>query len=99
MPEDVPFKSMSITLSDEALEKLALLKQGGAFGSDSATIEECIRAVYGMFEDTISEIDRAQKNNDGQVKTMDLGSQAEMLRRFLMLINRFGRNIPLSQPK
>jgi hypothetical protein len=99
MSEDVPFKSTKITLSDEALEKLAVLKQGGGFHSDSATIEECIRAVYGMFEDTISELERSRKDNAGEVQTMELGRQAEMLRRFLLMINRFGRNIPLNPSK
>ncbi len=92
---EVPFKTLKITLSDEALEKIAVLRQGGAFNSDSATMEECVRVVYSMFQDTISELERSKVDRTGQVETMDLGRQAEMLRRFLLMLNRFGRNIPL----
>jgi len=95
MTQDVPFKTLKVTLSDEALEKLALLRQGGAFNSDSAAIEECVRMIYAMFQDTVSELERAKVDRTGQVETMDLGRQAEMLRRFLLMLNRFGRNIPL----
>jgi len=63
MSEEVPFKSMKITLSEEAVEKLNKLRQGGAFRSDSATIEECIRAINDMIDDLIFEFN-IRKNQD-----------------------------------
>ena len=46
MSEEKPFKSMRITLSDDAVEKLTIIKKRGRFRSYSGTIEEVIRAMY-----------------------------------------------------
>jgi hypothetical protein len=44
--EQVPFKSIKITLSEEALMLLEELKTAGSFRSNSMTIEESIRAFH-----------------------------------------------------
>ena len=44
--EEVPFKSIKITLSEEAIDMLTTLRLKGAFRSNSMTIEGCIRAIY-----------------------------------------------------
>lgn len=49
--EEVPFKSMKITLSEEALDMLAILRKKGYFRSNSMTIEECIRAIHDISGD------------------------------------------------
>lgn len=93
MSEETPFKSLKITLSEEAIDKLAELKQGGAFRSDSATIEESIRVTYAIMEDFLSEISRGDKDKNGQLKPLSLELQAEMLRRVLLRVSRFGKNL------
>ena len=90
MSEEVPFKSMKITLSEEALQKLCELRTGGAFRSDSATIEECIRTMYTIIEDLKLEIRRLPKDKDGKPEIMALDRQAEILRRIGFMVARFG---------
>ena len=48
MSEEQPFKSMRITLSDEALSRLEVIKQRGRFRSYSGAIEEIIRAIFNL---------------------------------------------------
>ncbi len=96
MSEETPFKSMKITLSDEALFKLGQLRQGGAFRSDSAAIEECIRAINSMIEDLLFEIARSPKDVSGNfTQKWSIERQSEMLRRYLILMIRFTTNIKL----
>ena len=49
--EEVPFRSMKITLSEEAVDMLDTLRKRGAFRSYSMTIEECIRAIDAVTTD------------------------------------------------
>ncbi|MDH5448632.1 MAG: hypothetical protein OEX01_06495 [Candidatus Bathyarchaeota archaeon] len=51
MSEETPFKSIKITLSEEALDMLAILRKKGYFRSDSMAIEESIRTVYAVSGD------------------------------------------------
>ena len=51
MSEEVPFKSIKITLSEEALRMLGNLRKRGSFRSNSMTIEECIRALHELSDD------------------------------------------------
>lgn len=94
MAEEVPFISMKITLSEEAIKRLAELRQRGSFRSDSATIEECIRAVFDVAMDICLELDRALATNQFP---MPLGLQAEAFRRTVLKIGRFGFKTPRIQ--
>lgn len=87
MSEEVPFKSIKITLSEDAIEKLAKLRQRGSFRSDSATIEECVRVIYDISSDLFIEIDSVLARN---LKQMPLETQAELLKRIGIRIQRFG---------
>ena len=52
MPEEeVSFRSIKITLSEEALDKLELLKLTGSFRSYSMTIEETIRGLFDVLKE------------------------------------------------
>ena len=86
MSEEVPFKSIKITLSDEAISKLAYLRFVGSFRSNSATVEECIRTVFDISQNIGSEIERTAKENQ---KIVPLSIQAETLRRITFRIGRF----------
>ena len=63
MSEETPFKSIKITLSEEAIRKLSGLRKGGSFRSDSATIEECIRTTFDISEDIFSELEIWNEKN------------------------------------
>lgn len=49
--EEVPFKSIKITLSEEALRVLSVLRKRGSFRSNSMTVEECLRAIFDITVD------------------------------------------------
>lgn len=55
--DEVPFKSIKITLSDEALDLLDKIKKLGSFRTTSMTVEEIIRA----FHDVVTKIWLAEK--------------------------------------
>jgi Arc/MetJ-type ribon-helix-helix transcriptional regulator len=82
--EEVPFKSMKITLSDDVLEKLAELLKAGYFRSHSNAIEECIRTVFDIYVDMLTVCKSTPK---GQ-RIADQ-SQQEAFRRYLMRMSRF----------
>ncbi len=78
--EEVPFKSMKITLSDDVLEKTLELMKTGSFRSYSNVIEECIRAVYDVSFDMtaiFSSVPKGQRlrNEDLQEAFRNLSSQ------------------------
>ena len=50
MPED-DFKSIRITLSQEAFYRLERIMEDAKFRSNSSTIEECIRVVYDLMRE------------------------------------------------
>jgi hypothetical protein len=94
MSQEVPFRSVKITLSEEALDRLASLRFIGSFRSDSATIEECIRAVHDIAEDLCLELDRQAKARLGsksfkETEVIPLDMQAEQLRRIGFRLARF----------
>ena len=90
MSEETPFKSIKITLSEEAIRKLSGLRKGGSFRSDSATIEECIRTTFDISEDIFSELEIWNEKNKGKKKVMPIALQAELLKRVGMRLDRFG---------
>ena len=84
--KEVPFKSIKITLSEEAINRLAQLRSRGSLRSDSATIEECIRTIYDISIDIAAEVDRTIRGNQ---KFMPVHIQAETLRRIAIRMLRF----------
>ena len=93
MSEEVPFRSIKVTLSEEALGRLAEMRLTGSFRSDSATVEECIRAIYDVAQDICLELDRQAKirlrSKEKANEVMPLGMQAEELRRIAFRLDRF----------
>lgn len=90
--EEVPFKSMKITLSEEAIRLLAALRHKGSYRSDSATIEDCIRAIYDVSLDIATEVGSALKGK----RSMSIIEIRELTRRISVRISRF---IPLDEAK
>lgn len=91
MSEEVPFKSMKITLSEEALEKLSELRQGGAFRSDSATIEECIRVTRDLITDAQADLGSYVKQHPNQ-GTPDAICRA-LVKTLLIRLSRFDKTV------
>ena len=85
MTEEVPFRSVRVTLSDEAMAMVAELRRTGSLRSDSATIEECIRAVYDVYED-MQMMGRVAKQQERKVS---INEQAESYRRHVIRLSRF----------
>ena len=92
--EEVPFRSMKITLSEEAINRLVDLRQRGAFRSDSATIEECIRVIHDISTDLSMELDSAIAKKQ---QPIPFTLQAEALKRTIVRIGRFGLVTPRMQ--
>ena len=94
--EEVPFRSMKITLSEVAVETLDKIVKKASFRSSSSGIEECIRATY----DVIEEIESvAGKRGDLQV-TMTKENEAEAFIRILARFSRFtGRRVGVKTNK
>lgn len=95
MTEEVPFKSLKITLSEEALEKLNDLRIGGSFRSDSATIEECIRVTRDIFEDVLTQIRIHKIPGKEELTPVSESEHTELLRRIITRIGRFGKAMKL----
>jgi len=93
MPEETPFKSVKITLSEEALTRLAELRKQGYYRSDSATIEECIRIVYDTAVDIAAIMARSRQREE---KLVPVEIQAETLRGIGIRMKRF---VPLPEQK
>lgn len=91
MSQELPFKTMNITLSEEAYRQLTELKAGGAFQSDSAGVEECVRAVYTILED-VGRTASNSKDWRGNPKGLSNEDQVRLLIRVVnMLTDKFGR--------
>ena len=78
------FKSIRITLSHEAFDRLEKIMKGAKFRSNSSTIEECIRVLYDIMKDITSVIG---KRGDPDVTWTD--ADAKMV--FRMIITRMER--------
>jgi len=89
--EEVPFKSMKITLSEDAIDKLGELVKMGSFRSYSSAVEECIRAVY----DVSLDMGILFKSTQGQI--LPPNAQQEAFRRYFLRLTRF--IAPLIQQK
>jgi len=90
MSEEIAFKSIKITLSEEALRRLSKLRKGGSFRSDSATIEECIRTVYDNNVDIMGELTIWAEKNKIKKEKMSIGDQVALLKRAALRVARFG---------
>ena len=91
MGGEKPFKSMRITLSDDAVVMLESLKKSGQFRSDSATIEEVIRMLHELVTEHTPFLCRIRKGdleNDSDLrnKLADFGdTTVKRLSRFVGL--------------
>lgn len=85
--EEPSFKSLRITLSEEALERLDEIMKEAAFRSYSSTVEECIRVVYEIMRDISTQIDLTSKRKEKEV------SDEEMRDMFLRVSTRMARFI------
>jgi len=50
----MPFKSIRVTLSDEAVDRMEHIMKSARFRSASSTIEECIRVTYDLMQEVYS---------------------------------------------
>jgi len=93
MSEEVPFKSLKITLSDEALDKLFKLRVNSAMRSDSATIEECIRTFSDITEDLYNVMDNAARealsSNNSTLKKLSVEQEANLFEKIALRAARF----------
>ena len=87
MSEEKPFTSMRITLSDEAIRKLGVIRKRGRFRSNSGTIEEVIRAIFELIPiyETVAETIRDKETLSPDVLQMMVDRSMAYLYRFALL--------------
>lgn len=83
MNKKKPFKSLRITLSDDAVVMLDGLKKSGKFRSHSATIEEAIRTLHELVTEHL-----AVSYRMGFLKNIENGE--ERFKRYEMMFMNFG---------
>ena len=83
--KELPFKSIKITLSSEALHRLDYITKQASFRSYSSGIEECVRVVY----DLIREIYSVAGDTSQSTITLSEENEAEAFKRILMRMARF----------
>jgi len=83
--EEVPFKSMKITISEEAMDMLDRLRIAGAFRSYSMTVEEIIRGLYDVAVEIAAGIREAADRNE----RLSPNEQAIALQRIGLRLKRF----------
>jgi len=84
MSEELPFKSIKITLSEEALDMLEEIKRRGCFRSYSMAIEESIRALF----DVLNDLDLGMRHaKDG--KPIPDEKKLEVVRDVAVRLSRF----------
>jgi Arc/MetJ-type ribon-helix-helix transcriptional regulator len=94
MTEEVPFRSMKITLSEEALNMLESLRMTGSFRSSSMTIEECVRTIYDITRDITALTNIHRKNQ----KSFSNEVMLEAFRRYMLRLGRFYLAQAFSEP-
>ena len=67
MSEEPTFQSIKITLSEEALRILDVLRKKGSFRSNSMTVEETIRALH----DILRNVEIAEMRAEGKSPVPD----------------------------
>jgi len=86
----LPFKSIKVTLSTEALSRLNSIVNQASFRSFSSGVEECIRAVYDIMEDIYAVIGE----RDEPIIGISEFESARAFERIGMRMSRFtGRSI------
>jgi Arc/MetJ-type ribon-helix-helix transcriptional regulator len=85
--EEVPFKSMKITLSEDVIDKLSELVKTGSFRSNSSAVEECIRIAYDMIVDM--NVLLASQRGKSLTPIQIAEAQQEAFRRYLLRLARF----------
>jgi hypothetical protein len=84
MTEETPFKSMKITLSEEALARLDKIVKNASFRSYSAGIEECIRGL----SDVLVEVGTVIGDSNVAVTATEY-EEARGFERIAMRLSRF----------
>ncbi|MCW3985296.1 MAG: hypothetical protein NWE91_02665 [Candidatus Bathyarchaeota archaeon] len=79
------FKSIRITLSDEAFERLERIMKDATFRSYSSTIEECVRVV----SDLMTEIYHVAGRRDTPDVNVNVNDQCRTFERFVSRMTRF----------
>jgi len=95
--KELPFKSIKITLSSEALARLDYIVKQASFRSYSSGVEECIRAIY----DLVQEVEAVVGANEQPITTPTIDEVTRAFERIGMRMTRFtGRSIvPKSKAK
>ena len=86
--EEVPFKSIKITLSEDALDMLDALRKVGSFRSYSMTVEECIRSIFDVSQDITGSIQHAREMGTKPISPIQ---QSVILQRLSLRLKRFIR--------
>ena len=89
MSEETPFRSIKITLSEEALARLDFIVKQASFRSYSSGIEECIRAIYDLTKEVWSVTGQPEEPYVSASKDME----SEAFKRITMRMSRFTRRI------
>lgn len=90
IPESPEFKSLRITLSEEAFDRMEKIMKGAAFRSYSATIEECIRTIHDLMEEIYAMAGRRGTPNTHPTAL----ERSASFDRIVMKMNRFtGRGL------
>lgn len=87
---EYPFKSLKITLSEEALARLDEIVKKSSFRSYSSGVEECIRVVY----DVMAEVHSVIGQPHAPLTTPTIDEEIEGFKRISMRMSRFtGRHL------
>ena len=85
MSQELPFKSIKITLSQEALDRLDKIVKEASFRSFSSGVEESIRA----FSDVLEEVKTVIGDEDEEDKAATDEQEARAFERIGMRVSRF----------
>jgi hypothetical protein len=89
------FKSLKITLSDEALARLAEIVKNASLRSLSSGIEECIRVVY----DVIDEVHSVTGRPTAPLTNPTVEEESDGFERISMRMARFTGRYLVPKPK
>lgn len=95
MSEEAEFKSMRITLSEEAFDRLEKIMKDAKFRSYSSTVEESIRAI----SDIMSDIYNIAGKRDDPRKTVTDNMRRTLFNQIITRMGRFtGRTVAPKEP-
>ncbi len=88
-----PFKSIRITLSEEATDILEKIMNDASFRSTSSTIEECIRAISDIISEMYLVLGQLEPGEESNLVIND-EEFVQSFQRIVMRLNRFtGRTL------